>query len=150
MSCTIRKFTEQDRTTYLQLSQAFYHSDAVLHAVPEDNFHRTFDACLNDSPYTRGYIVQQGDQTAGYALVSFTWSNEVGGVTVLLEELFILPEFQGGGLGSQALQFLEEECGASAKRFRLEVTKSNQGAIRLYEKMGYHSLQYKQMIKDLP
>ena len=42
---------------------------------------------------------------------------------------------------------LEREYPA-ARRFRLEVTQINQGAIRLYEKSGYQYLRYDQMVLD--
>ena len=34
------------------------------------------------------------------------------------------------------------------KRFRLEVTRSNEGAVRLYEKLGFSFLEYDQMVLD--
>ena len=34
------------------------------------------------------------------------------------------------------------------KRFRLEVAPSNDMAIKLYEKLGYHFLKYEQMVYD--
>jgi ribosomal protein S18 acetylase RimI-like enzyme len=90
-----------------------------------------------------------GDAFAGYALISLTWSNEAGGISVLLEEAFIAPEYQGQGLGTAFLDFIEREYKDSAKRLRLEVTHSNIRAIRLYEKKGYERFDYLQMVKDI-
>lgn len=149
MSHTIRDFVESDLQDYLRLSREFYNTGAVLHTVPEENFTRTFDACISGSPYTRGLALMLDNELAGYALISLTWSNEVGGICVLLEEAYISPKFQGRGLGSAFLSFAEREYGERARRLRLEVTHSNERAISLYERMGYQRFDYLQMIKDL-
>ena len=47
----------------------------------------------------------------------------------------------------EIMAWLEREYPA-ARRFRLEVTQINQGAIRLYEKSGYQYLRYDQMVLD--
>ena len=144
----IRDFIPEDRTEYLRLSQNFYTSQAVTHSIPENNFSRTFDQCLAQSPYLRGLALTLDNIFAGYALLSFTWSNEAGGLVLLLEEAYIDPAHQGTGLGSALLKFIENDR-QNIKRIRLEVTPGNQAAIRLYERNGYAMLDYLQMIKDL-
>lgn len=146
---TIRDFIQEDWEAYLAMSKDFYSSDAVLHAVPEEHFRATFDACLAKSPYTRGLAFEEGGAVVGYGLLSFTWANEAGGLCVLLEEAYILPSHQGKGYGSGLLRFVEEEYAGKARRFRLEVTQSNEGAVRLYERMGYKRFDYLQMVKDV-
>ena len=39
----IREFTEQDRKLYTEMASEFYHSDAVLHPVPDEYFGKTAD-----------------------------------------------------------------------------------------------------------
>lgn len=147
MDLQIRDFVPEDRENYLNLSRDFYRSKAVDHDVPASYFLATFDACLNKSPYTRGFVFLCSGEIAGYALISLTWSNEVGGLVVLLEEAYIQPEFQGQGMGSTFFDFITEEY-PDAKRFRLEVTPSNTSAINLYERRGFEGISYIQMIKD--
>ena len=45
------------------------------------------------------------------------------------------------------MAWLEQEYPA-ARRFRLEVTQANQGAISLYQRAGYTFLRYDQMVLD--
>ena len=45
------------------------------------------------------------------------------------------------------MAWLEREY-TSARRFRLEVTQVNQGAVRLYQRAGYEFLRYDQMVLD--
>ena len=112
-----------------------------------DNFRHTFEACVSGNPYTEGFLLEVDGQPAGYILVSHTWSNEVGGMVALLEELYFTPEFRGKGLGTQALEWFREQY-ASARRLRLEVNRENEGAIRLYQRKGYHFLEYLQMVEE--
>ena len=66
---------------------------------------------------------------------------------MLLDEVYLKPEFRGRGIGTQILAWLERSYPA-ARRFRLEVTQANQGAISLYQRAGYTFLRYDQMVLD--
>ena len=71
----------------------------------------------------------------------------MGGRCIFIEEIFIQERFRGRGLGGSILTWLEKEY-PDARRFRLEVTQVNQGAARLYQRMGYQYLRYDQMVLD--
>ena len=143
----LRPMTEQDRETFIRLSDEFYRSPACLHTVPTEYFHKTLDEILAGSPYAKGYLFEKVGRIAGYALLSFTYSNEAGGLVCLVEEAYVIPEFQGHGLGKELFSFVEKEF-PDVRRFRLEVTHCNERAISLYRRLGYEELDYVQMIKE--
>ncbi|MCH3917273.1 MAG: GNAT family N-acetyltransferase [Spirochaetia bacterium] len=143
----IRKIGLQDRDAYLAMSKAFYRSDAVLHTIPEEHFQTTFKHIIADSPYVEGYIFEDAGKTIGYVLLSFTYSNEAGGLVLLIEEVYILPEFQGQGLGAEFLTFLESTYHDKVVLMRLEVEKSNKTALHLYQKLGFTKVAYLQLYK---
>ena len=144
----IREMKPEDRATYLQMAHAFYNSEAVLHAVPEAVFVKSFEEMMKEGPYIRGYIIEDQGRPAGYMILSFTFSAEVGGLVVLVEEIYLDEGCRGKGLGSQALEFARQSF-LQAARLRLEVTEENQAAVRLYLRRGYKPLEYKQMVIDL-
>ncbi len=144
----IRPFENTDRQAYLEMAEEFYQTDAVLHNAPKENFITTFDAAIENSPYVKGYIFEQNNEVAGFALISPAYSNEVGGMVLWLEELYVRNKFQGQGLGKEFFSFIEEEAAAYAKRIRLEVHPNNTRAIALYHKLGYKELPYLQMVKE--
>lgn len=144
----IRPITKEDKRLYLELAHQFYSSEAVLHPLPEEIYHKNFDQLTRENPYIKGYIIEREGRPAGYLILSFTFSAEVGGLVVLVEELFVSPAFQNQGLGRQALDFVRQEF-PQAARFRLEVTAQNQGAVRLYRRAGYQPLNYLQMTLDV-
>ena len=144
----IRKARETDRTQVIEMSGALYRSGAALHPIPDAQISRTFDVVMGGSPFAALYIAEQDGQTAGYALLAYTYSNEAGGLVVWIEELYIKPQYRGGGFGSQMLSFIEREHAGRAARIRLEVDSSNEGAKRLYIAAGFGTLPYEQMVRD--
>lgn len=143
----IREIQKEDEKEYLFMAKAFYESDAVLEKVPEENFSRTFSLLLNQNPYARGYIFEEEGKILGYALLALTYSQEAGGEVVWIEEIYLKPQARGKGYGTAFFHFLEKEF-PTAKRFRLEVEKENEKAVKLYEKLGFRFFAYDQMKKD--
>lgn len=143
----IRDFLQTDYDFYIEKAIEFYNTDAVLSPVPTSYFEDCFANIMQGSPFVKGLILELDEKQAGYALLAISYSCEVGGLVVWIEEIYVLPEFQGRGLGKELLNYVDTEY-AHTKRLRLEVCHSNKGAIKLYEKQGYTTLDYAQMIKD--
>lgn len=143
----IRDVKQTDKEAFLSMAEAFYTSPAVEHRVKREHFHTTFETAMRENPYLRVVILESTGETAGYAILSFTYSNEAGGMVVWIEEVYIKDAYRGKGLGSELLAFAESEY-RTVKRFRLEATKFNTGAISLYQKQGYRVLDYVQLVKD--
>lgn len=144
----MRDLLPDDRKVFLSMVKSFYLSTAVAHNVDSRNFEKTFEAALSQSPFIRAFMIEDKGVPAGYAILSFTHSNEAGGMVVLIEELYISETCRGKGLGRKFFEFLEQEY-PLAKRFRLEVRKTNKKAMALYDGLGYNVLDYVQMVKDI-
>ncbi len=144
----LRNININDKKEYIEMTKEFYTSEAVLHSIPQEYIETTFDNLVNDTPYAKGYMIEYNGGVAGYVLLAITYSNEVGGKVVWIEEIFIKEEFRGKGIGKKVFGQIKE-LNKDAKRFRLEVTKENLGAIRLYENLGYENLDYLQMTIDI-
>ena len=86
----------------------------------------------------RAWLVMRGSETAGYVLVTFCFSVEFAGRFALIDELFLVPLFRGGGIGSLVLGEVEKRVNADGiSAMRLEVERSNLGAERLYRRLGF-------------
>lgn len=144
---TIRDFSPRDKNDYISMSLAMYAGDATLFSMNCDKLNATFDTVIGESPFTRGLILEQDGKAAGYALLSFTWSCEAGGMVVWLEEVYIKDDYRGCGLGSEFMEWLIAEYGNDCARFRLEVCSKNKRVIKLYEKYGFQIVDYIQMMK---
>lgn len=147
----MRKMQEQDRAIFLQMAKEFYHSPAVFNPVPEEYFERTFAELIARDLYVEGYILEQGTETAGYVLISKTYSQEIGGMVAWIEEIYVRPAFQGQGLGSAFLRWYEQELDLrQVRRLRLEVEPENSRAAALYARLGFEPHGYLQLVKKLP
>ncbi len=143
----IRYITKADSPFVFDLMREFYSSPAVLHKVNENNFINTINEALDGSPYVKILVYEIEGKIAGYCQLSLSYSNEAGGINVFIEELMIDKAYRNKGLGTAFLEYVFNLY-KDAKRFRLEVTRDNLAAYSLYEKTGFKTLDYTQMIID--
>ena len=54
----IRKMRSEDKKTYMEMAREFYHSDAVLHPVPDTYFERTADEALRSDVYAEIFLFE--------------------------------------------------------------------------------------------
>lgn len=145
----IRDFQEKDLPAVLKMVEPFYTSPGVLHPIPVENFADVFsEMCDGGSFRLRGLLLEEDGVPAGYCLLSFSYSTEPGGKVILIEEIYISPEFRGRGFGHQVFDFLKNEYRDSSARLRLEVAPDNTRAKALYEEVGFETLDYIQMINE--
>jgi len=83
-----------------------------------------------------------GSHSIGFALYFFTFSTFVGKPTLYLEDLFVLPEFRGRGVGKQLLKHLaqiavQRDCG----RMEWSVLNWNEPAILFYLELGAKAME---------
>jgi len=146
----VRDFTVCDSDVFLALANEFYSSPAVCHSVPQRHIELTFNECLSDSPFARGFILECDGSPAGFALLSFMHSLESGGRVVLLEDLYVQEAFRGKGIVSAFFKKLFAEYDSKVTRYKLEVTKDNTNAIDIYKHYGFEILEYIEMVKEMP
>ena len=138
-------FKPEHEAEFYGMCLDFFSSPAVCHEIKEDDMKTTFDLAVKGSPYLRGLVMTDKDNILGYVLLSFTYSNEVGGMVVWIEELYVKEAYRNQGFGKQALDWIIKEYKETIKRFRLEVTEENKGAKKLYRSFGFDILPYEQM-----
>lgn len=65
-----------------------------------------------------------------------------------LEDIFVLPEFQGKGIGTCAIKQVEDIVKEYSEALYIEAAARNRRAIRLYQKIGYTCLNTITVRKD--
>ena len=144
----IRDMTPADEQTVMDMVDIFYHSPAVEHPVEREVLLRSFRAAADPAqPLLRGLLLEEDGAAVGYCYLTECYSAEAGGRCMFLEEIYLLPQFRGMGLGLDILRWIEQSY-PGVRRLRLEANPVNRGALRLYEKAGYTYLRYEQMIID--
>jgi len=83
-------------------------------------------------------IAREGARAVGYAALCFGYSVEFRGRDAFVDELYVIPERRGGGLGRALLRTLEAEARATGVRqLHLEVEQENDAGRRLYVQEGF-------------
>lgn len=136
MAITIRPATPEDVPQILAFVRALAlyerEPDAVL--ATEADFLRDG---FGPNPFYFCLIAETNGTPAGFALYFFNYSTWLGRPGLYLEDLFVLPEHRGLGIGKALLQrvaanAVEKSCG----RLQWEVLDWNTPAIDFYRAMG--------------
>ena len=145
----IRKFVPEDREDYIRFSTEFYNSSAVDKPVPREHFEQGFDEMMRSDVYVQGYMLVCDGNNVGYCVTMKTYSVEAGGITIWIDELFVLEEYRSKGLGRELFKYIEENGDKKLRRIRLEVELENGRSISLYKKMGFEPAPYDGMWKTI-
>ena len=132
----IRLATPQDVPTILKFIQglAEYEKLADQVVATEEKLEQTL---FGDKRYAEVVIAEYNQQAAGFALFFHNYSTCLAKPGIYLEDLFVLPDFRGKGLGKVLLSYLaklavERDCG----RLEWSVLDWNQPAIDFYQAQG--------------
>ena len=131
----IRKAQASDANFILKLIKELADFEKSLNQVS-----LSLDCFLKDgfgkSPLFKSLIIELNKIPVGFALYYNRYSTWKG-KALYLEDLFIIPEARGNGLGKQTLKYLAEEAvSTGCERFEWQVLDWNEPAIKLYKKLG--------------
>ncbi|NJL69656.1 GNAT family N-acetyltransferase [Candidatus Gracilibacteria bacterium] len=88
-------------------------------------------------PFAEAILAELDGQAVGWALFFYNYSTFLTKPGIYLEDLFVLPEFRGRGIGKSLIVYLaklavERDCG----RLEWSVLDWNELAIGFYKRMG--------------
>jgi GNAT superfamily N-acetyltransferase len=123
----------------LHLIRGLAEYEKLTHLVVADDA-RIAAALFGERPSAEALIARQGDEAgrvAGFALFFHTFSTFLGLPGLWLEDLFVVPDMRGRGLGRRLLTELAAIARArGCGRFEWAVLDWNTPAIGFYERMG--------------
>ena len=132
----IEPATSADVPVLLRLIKALAEYEKLSDAVvaTEDAIHGSL---FGNPPQAEAVIAYAGDEPAGLAIWFHNYSTFLARRGLYLEDLFVLPEFRGQGIGKQLFVHLariavERQCG----RMEWSVLDWNQPAIGFYKSLG--------------
>lgn len=83
------------------------------------------------------FVAEGGGELIGYALYFFTYSSFLARPTLYLEDVFVVKEHRGAGVGGALLKRCVKEAAArGCGRMEWSVLNWNKGAISFYERLG--------------
>ncbi|MEU6131989.1 GNAT family N-acetyltransferase [Saccharopolyspora sp. NPDC047091] len=132
----IRRVIESDVPAVVSLVHALaeYEKAAEECHLTEPDLHR---ALFGADPALFGHVAEVDGEVVGFALWFLNFSTWEGRHGIYLEDLFVLPERRGSGLGKALLRTLAQECVARGyARLEWWVLDWNTPAIEFYESVG--------------
>jgi GNAT superfamily N-acetyltransferase len=125
-----------DTDELLALMRSFYAEEG--YPFHEERTERVLRAMLANPFFGAVWVFRLDGRAVGYLVVTHGYSLEFGGRDAFVDEVYVIPEMRGRGIGAQALRIAEEHCrrqGIGA--LHLEVERENPRARALYERSGY-------------
>jgi GNAT superfamily N-acetyltransferase len=132
----VRTAAPADVPTLFKLIQALAEYEKLSHAVtgsPELLKEHLF----GEKPFAEAIVAEYGGEVVGFGLFFHNYSTFLTRPGIYLEDLFVLPEYRGRGIGKKLITYLaglavERNCG----RLEWSVLDWNSPAIAFYKGIG--------------
>ena len=93
---------------------------------------------LDGSPHGCVYLIGPTRAPLGYAILTFGWTTEFGGLEAVLEQLYIRPAVRRRGIASEVLLELPKALAAGGiKAMRLRVERADTTSQNLFQRSGF-------------
>jgi ribosomal protein S18 acetylase RimI-like enzyme len=135
---TFDNYRPEDYSIVRSMIHSLYADDSKggdVHAASDEHIERTIVRTRSHPEQVQIKIFKVDGVVAGYSLLTNYWSNEHGGLVLILDEVYVLPEFRGKGISSQF--FKQLFAMPEYVMVYLEVFPGNTSAFKLYERMGF-------------
>jgi len=118
-----------------QMVRAYYVEDG--HRFDPERQRAALAVLIDSAELGRGWLVMLAGRPVGYVVLTLGFSIEAGGCEGCVDELFLVPEVRGRGIGRRVLGLLEDEARRlGVRRLFLEVEHGNR-ASGLYRRAGF-------------
>lgn len=99
---------------------------------------RALEMILSDARIGRVFVARDGERIVAMASLLYTVSSAEGGKAALFEDLVVVPEVRGKGIGSALLRHVIDSARKEElTRITLLTDRGNKRAQALYRKMGF-------------
>ncbi len=131
MAVVVRRAETSDLEVLVELAAEYCAADG--HEFVESKVRSGLAPMLGNDDHGAVWMIDEDD---GYAVVTWSWSIEIGGFEVVFDELYV--RTSGLGKGSAAISVVIDDCRRrGARRIFLETERPNESARRLYARHGF-------------
>jgi diamine N-acetyltransferase len=131
-----RPATVADTDAIMAMMRRYYAEDG--YSFDEDEGRNAVLELMRNENLGRLWVAHDQGAVVGYLAVTLGFSLEYRGRDAFIDELFILEDRRGLGLGREALRIAEAYCRRMGVRaLHLEVEEHRETALELYRRAGY-------------
>lgn len=136
MSIEFKRANVADVESLLPLMADFYVHEGLTY--DESLARQALLGLLKNELHGQVFLIEADAAIAGYAVLTFGYSLEFGGVDAFVDELYLCEAYRSQGIGKAALEFLAQTCAALGMRaLHLEVERANKQAQAVYHQFGF-------------
>lgn len=145
MLVTFRPCGPKDSGKLLKLIIAYYRFDRI--PFDRKSLGKGLDTLLRNLSQGQVWLMESHNKPVGYALLTYNFDLEYGGVEGMLTDLYVAKPYRNRGVGSLALYEIEDFCRERGIRaIELQVLRHNRSAETFYRKAGFQVLPRKVML----
>lgn len=138
MPVNLRLATAGDEEILLELVRLYHEFDRI--PFEEDAAARALKPLLRQGDAGLIWLMELDGSIIGYVALCFGYSIEFGGRDAFLDEMYILEEHRGRGIGRSVLRTIQSKAAElGVKALHLEVERTNKRARSLYLSLGFAS-----------
>lgn len=136
MDTTFKAAQPSDIDILLTLMQEFYQVEHLEFDVAIAR--NALTDLLNNESLGAIWLIQDQGEAIGYIVLTFGYSLEFAGRDAFIDELYVRANYQGQGIGTKTIEFVEEVCRSRCiHTLHLEVDRKNTKAQRFYDRVGF-------------
>ncbi len=125
-----------DIETLVVFMRDFYKHEAL--SFDEQPARRALQQVMANPFFGRVFLLEFAGEKVGYTVLTFGFSLEFHGRDAFVDELYLVANHRGRGMGKQVLDFLADVCRAEGiAALHLEVERANTMAQEVYRKQGF-------------
>lgn len=149
MSIVYRKFKKEDTVELKSMIFSLYEDDPEGIPINEEKIKKTIEILTSYPEKGEIIIFEKENLLVGYSILINYWSNEYGGNTLNIDELYVKPSFRRKGLATNFMNNIFEKYKNNVVAFMLEVTPANKNAYEYYSILGFRKDTNTHMIRIL-
>lgn len=149
MEITFREFEKAEEQKIVAMMWALNHEDQEEMPLSEIKVKELFDYVQRENN-VKVFVAQKEGELIGYAIFVRSFSVEYSGLFGELDELYLLPDLRGQGIGTAFIGWIEDYARSVGCNFIDMVANfNNTKAQELYRRLGYQPLPRTTYVKEL-
>jgi GNAT superfamily N-acetyltransferase len=133
----VRKAKPEDLNSILEFQLAMARETEGIE-LEQETVKNGVTAVLKNSAKGQYYVAEKKSKVIGSLLTTFEWSDWRNGTVLWIQSVYVMPEFRRKGVYSNLYEHVKNQVleNHDLKGIRLYADKSNEGAHKVYRKLG--------------
>jgi L-amino acid N-acyltransferase YncA len=134
---TYRMLEQPDVRSFLALVGARHRDDPPGWSLPQEKILATFRELQRNKDRGTLFVFEQGLVLVGYAILINFWSNRLGGLAVVVDEMYVDPDRGDPGLPADFLQLLAKVAPAEVRAIRVAADARDRRSLGELKRLGF-------------